>query len=60
MQRGHPEVAREFYLNFDGTKTKVGTLELEVSKETIEKSNEIPNNGERWFKSMNLNANFSK
>jgi hypothetical protein len=22
MQRGHPEVAREFSLNFDGTKTK--------------------------------------
>jgi hypothetical protein len=26
MQRGHPEVAREFSLNFDGTKTKVETL----------------------------------
>jgi hypothetical protein len=30
MQRGHPEVARQFSLNFDGTKTKVGALELEV------------------------------
>jgi hypothetical protein len=60
MQRGHPEVAREFSLNFDGTKTKVGTLELELSKETIETSTEIPNTGERWFKSMNLNKNFSK
>jgi hypothetical protein len=28
MQRGHPEVAREFALNFDGTNTNVGTLEL--------------------------------
>ena len=26
MQRGHLEVAREFSLNFDGTKTKVGIL----------------------------------
>jgi hypothetical protein len=60
MQRGHPEVAREFSLNFDGTKTKVGTLELEVSEETIETTTEIPNTGERWFKSMNLNATFSK
>jgi hypothetical protein len=24
MQRGHPEVAKEFALNFNGTKTKVG------------------------------------
>jgi hypothetical protein len=60
MQRGHPEVAREFSLNFDGTKTKVGTLELEVSEETIEATTEIPNTGERWFKAMNLNATFSK
>jgi hypothetical protein len=60
MQRGHPEVAREFALNFDGTKTKVGTLELEVSEETIATTTEIPNTGERWFKSMNLNATFSK
>jgi hypothetical protein len=60
MQRGHPEVAREFSLNFDGTKTKVGTLELEVSEVTIATTTEIPNTGERWFKAMNLNATFSK
>jgi hypothetical protein len=60
MQRGHPEVAREFSLNFDGTKTKVGTLELEVYEATIAATTEIPNTGERWFKSMNLNAAFSK
>jgi hypothetical protein len=46
-------------LNFDGTKTKVGTLELELSKETIEVAIEIPNIGERWFKSMNINANIA-
>jgi hypothetical protein len=60
MQRGYPEVAREFSLNFDGTKTKVGTLELEVSETTIEATTEIPNTSERWFKSMTLNATFSK
>jgi len=48
-------VAREFSLNFDGTKTKVGTLELEVSEVTIATTTEIPNTGERWFKAMNLN-----
>jgi hypothetical protein len=26
MQRGHPEVANDFSLNFNGTKTKVGML----------------------------------
>jgi hypothetical protein len=60
MQRGHHEVATEFSLNFDGTKTKVGTLELEVSEATIVATTEIPNTGERWFKFMNLNAIFSK
>jgi len=60
MQRGHPEVAREFALNFDGTKTKVGTLELEVSEATIATSTEIPNSSERWFKSMTLNETLSK
>ena len=60
MQRGHPEVAREFALNFDGTKTKVGTLELEVSEVIISASIEILNTSKRWFKAMNLNAAFSK
>jgi hypothetical protein len=60
MQRGHLEVAREFDLNFDGTKTKVGTLELNASEETIETTTEIPNTGERWFKTMNLNVSFFK
>ena len=31
IQRGHLEVAKEFSLNFNGTKTKVGMLEFEVS-----------------------------
>jgi hypothetical protein len=43
MQRRHPEVAREFSLNSDGTKTKVGTLELEVSESTIATTTKIPN-----------------
>jgi hypothetical protein len=60
MQRGHPKVAREFYLNFDGTKNKVGTLDMEVFEATIATTMEITNTGERWFKSMNLNASFSK
>jgi hypothetical protein len=58
--KGHPEVAREFALNFDGTKTKVGTLEFEVSELSISAATEIPNTGERWFKAMTLNASFSK
>jgi hypothetical protein len=60
MQRGHTKVAREFSLNFDGTKTKVGNLELEVSEATVASAIDIPNTSERWFKSMNLNATLSK
>jgi hypothetical protein len=46
MQRGHPEVAREFALNYDGTKTNIGALELKVSEVTIVEATEIPNTGE--------------
>jgi hypothetical protein len=60
MQRGHPEVVRQFSLYFDGIKTKVGNLEFEVSEASIVESTEIPNTGERWFKSMILNVSFSK
>jgi hypothetical protein len=35
MQRGYPEVARQFSLHFDGIKTKVGSLEFEVSEASI-------------------------
>jgi len=47
-------------LNFDGTKNRFVTLELEVSEETIATSIEIPNTSERWFKAININASFSK
>ena len=59
MQRRHPEVARKFSLHFVGIKTKVGNLEFEISEASIAATTEIPNTGERWFKSMILNAAFS-
>jgi hypothetical protein len=60
MERGHPEVERKFGLHFDGLNTKVGDLDFEVSKASIEAVTWIPNTGERWFKSMTLNADFYK
>ena len=53
-------MVREFSLNFNGTKTKVGILEFEVSELSISIAIEIPNIGERWFKDLTLNASFSK
>jgi hypothetical protein len=32
MQRGHPEVAKEFALHFDDRKTNVEDLEFEVTE----------------------------
>jgi hypothetical protein len=60
MQRGHPEVARQFSLHFDGIKPKVGNLEFEVSEVSIAATIGNPNTDERWFKSMVLNVSFSK
>jgi hypothetical protein len=60
MQRGHPEVAREFALSFNGTKTKVGMLDFDVSEHSIYVATKIPNTTKKWFKAMSLNASFSK
>jgi hypothetical protein len=60
MQRGHPEVARQFSLNFDGKKTRVGDLEFEVTEASISAAIGIPISGEKWFKAMVLSSPFVK
>jgi hypothetical protein len=60
MQSGHPKVAKQFASHFDGLETKVGDLEFEVSETSISTTIGIPIIGEKWFKSMSLNASFSK
>jgi hypothetical protein len=60
MQRGHPEVSKKFALNFNGVKTKVGTLDFEVTEQSISTTTEIPVQGEKWFKAMSLKSAFSK
>jgi len=53
-------VAKDFALNFNGTKTKVGMMEFEVFENSIFVATKIPDCGEKWFKSMPLNSSFSK
>jgi hypothetical protein len=60
MQRGNPKVAREFALNFNGTKTKVGRLEFYVLDNSISIATKIPNSGENWCKDISLNDSLSK
>jgi hypothetical protein len=60
MQRGHPEVEKEFALHFDGRKTKVGDLEFEVTEASISATTRIPITGENWFKAMVLSSAFAK
>jgi hypothetical protein len=60
MKIGHPEVSKQFSLNFNGKKTKFGTLEFEVSKNSISTATKILVHGENWFKTMTLNSTFSK
>jgi hypothetical protein len=38
-------VAKQFALNFNGVKTKVGTLEFEVTKHSISIARKIPIQG---------------
>ena len=60
MQRGHLEVEKQFALNFDGKKTRVGDLEFEVTKASISAAIGIPISGENWFKAMVLSSPFVK
>jgi hypothetical protein len=60
MQRGHPEVEKQFALNFDGKKTRVGDLEFEVTETSISAATGIPISGENWFKAMVLCSPFVK
>jgi hypothetical protein len=60
MQRGHPEVARQFSLQFDGKKTKVCDLEFEVTEASISAATWIPITGEIWFKAMALISAYEK
>jgi hypothetical protein len=60
MQRGHREVSKKFAVNFNGVKTKVGTMDFEVIEKSISTTIEIPVQGEKWFKVMSLKFGFSK
>jgi hypothetical protein len=60
MQRGHSEVEKQFSLNFDGKKTRVGDLEFEVTKASISATTWIPISRENWFKAMVLSSPFIK
>jgi hypothetical protein len=58
LQGHHMEVAKEFSLNFDGVKTKIGPLEFQVSEDTIATTTGIPVQGEKWFKGMALDSTY--
>jgi len=60
IQRGHPEVAKQFALSFNGVKTKVGILDFEIIKHPISTTTKILVHGEIWFKAMSLMFAFSK
>lgn len=46
----HVQVSRDFALNYDGIKTRVGPLEINVSPDSIAQSSEISRSIEQWFK----------
>jgi hypothetical protein len=60
MQKCHLEVVRQFALQFDGRKTKVGDLEFEVTEASISAATGIPITSEKWFKAMDLSSAYAK
>jgi len=45
MKRGLPKVSKQFALNLNEVKTKVGTLEFEVTEKSIYITTKIPVQG---------------
>ena len=43
-------MVEEFALNFDGSKAKVGTIEIQVDEAIVAAEIEIPRTSEKWFK----------
>jgi hypothetical protein len=54
------EVTKQFSLNFNGVKTKVGSLDIQVTERTIASATRIPMQGERWFKETPLDSSYCK
>ena len=52
LQGGHNQVTKEFSINFTGSNTKVGFLNLPISPEIISLVTKIPRGEERWFKNF--------
>ena len=48
------EVSREFMQNFNGTKAKVGDIQLQFDEEFIAQATCLPQLGEKWFKKMKV------
>jgi hypothetical protein len=46
------EVAQDFSQTFDGTKAKIGDLQLEVSEDSIAEATGLSQEGDRWFKNL--------
>ena len=55
LQGCHVKVSKEFALNFSGTTTKVGILNLNITPEIIAAATWIPRGQEKWFKGFKFN-----
>jgi hypothetical protein len=48
------EVAHDFAKTFDGTKAKIGYIQLQVSEESIAEETGLSHEGDRWFKNKKI------
>jgi hypothetical protein len=46
------KVAQAFSQTFDGTKAKIGDLQMEVTEDFIAEAMGLPQKGARWFKNI--------
>jgi hypothetical protein len=50
LQGYHQGIAEAFAKSFDGAKVKLGPLEMKIDEASVAATNEMPGEGERWFK----------
>lgn len=48
------KLAQAFTQSFDGTRAKIGDLQLKVTEGSIAEATGLPQEGDRWFKNLKL------
>lgn len=53
-------MTKTFAHSFDGTEAEIGDIKITITESMITEANELPRNGEKWFKNRGINGEYWK